>query len=99
MTQTFRCMLEQNSSGSVTSFSGSSPSDQRPQNLTRSNTEETDISNKQGGLMDDLRRLKSVFSFSRDNSEEVEEEVEDVAQKGEPTPPSSSSEKSSSSRR
>ena len=48
MTQTFRYMLEQNNSSSVTSFSGSSPSDrsressrvfdERPQNLTRSNT-------------------------------------------------------------
>ena len=48
MTETFRYMLEQNSS-SVTSFSGSSPSDQRPQNLTRSNTEESDVSNKRSG--------------------------------------------------
>ena len=89
-TQTFRYMLEQNNSGSVTSFSGSSPSDRRPQNLTRSNTEETDISNKQSGLMEGLRRLKNFFSFNRDNSEEAEE-IEEVAQKGEPTPPSSSS--------
>ena len=71
MTQTFRYMLEQNNSSSVTSFSGSSPSDQRPQNLTRSNTEESDISNKRSGLMEDLRRLKNFFSFNRDNSEEV----------------------------
>ena len=99
MTQTFRYTLEQPNSGSVTSFSGSSPSDQRPQNLTRSNTDETDISHKQSGLMEDLRRLKSFSSYNRDNSEEVEEEVEEVAQKGEPTPPSSSSKKSSSSRR
>ena len=104
MTQTFRYMLEQNNRSSVTSFSGSSPSDQRPQNLTRSNTEESDISNKRSGLMEDLRRLKNFFSFYRDNSEEVEEEVEEVAQKGDPTPPSSSSsssssKKSSSSRR
>ena len=96
MTQTFRYMLEQSNSSSVTSFSGSSPSDRRPQNLTRSNTEESDISNKRSGLMEDLRRLKNFFSFHRDNSEEAEEEV---AQKGEPTPPSSSSKKSSSSRR
>ena len=99
MTQTFRYMLEQNNSSSVTSFSGSSPSDQRPQNLTRSNTEESDISNKRSGLMEDLRRLKNFFSFNRDNSEEVEEEVEEVAQKGDPTPPSSSSSKKSSSSR
>ena len=102
MTQTFRYMLEQNNSSSVTSFSGSSPSDQRPQNLTRSNTEESDISNKRSGLMEDLRRLKNFFSFNRDKSEEVEEEVEEVeevAQKGDPTPLSSSSKKSSSSRR
>ena len=98
MTQTFRYMLEQNNSSSVTSFSGSSPSDQRPQNLTRSNTEESDISNKRSGLMEDIRRLKNFFSFNRENSEEVEEEVEEVAQKGDPTPPSSSSKKSSSSR-
>ena len=82
MTQTFRYMLEQNNSGSVTSFSGSSPSDRRPQNLTRSNTEESDISNKKSGLMEDLRRLKKIFSFNRGNSEEAEEEIEEVAQKG-----------------
>ena len=39
MPQTFRYMLEQNESSSVTSFSGSSPSDQRPQNLTKKATQ------------------------------------------------------------
>ena len=63
MTQTFRYMLEQNNSSSVASFSGSSPSDRRPQNLTRSNTEESDISNKRSGLMEDLRRLKFFLVF------------------------------------
>ena len=97
MTQTFRYMLEQNNSSSATSFFGSSLSDRRPQNLRRSNTEESDISNKRSGLMEDLRRLKVFFRFNRDNSEEVEEELEEVAQKREPTPPNSSK-KSSSSR-
>ena len=52
MTQTFRYMLEQNDSSSVVSFSGSSPSDpgrESSRGSTRSNTEESDISNKQSG--------------------------------------------------
>ena len=105
MTQTFRYMLKQNSISS--SSEPSEPSEPSsipsglPNNISRSTSKSSHISEpRPSQMMEDLRRVANFFGFggSGNDEEDETEEVEEV-KKDKSTPPQSSSSSSSSSRR